>query len=121
MTKLFLPISCALLLGMLGCSESTEKATKKEPEKPPEPVTGQSALFRMYQAARTWGPDSQVLKMISSVISEVPDVPRGKAAVWEATFVSANRNQARSYTFSIIEQLPLLHKGVFAGLEQGWS
>ena len=121
MKKLLLPIAFALFLGMLGCSETPQTTAKKEPEKPPEPVTGQSALFRMYQSARSWGPDAQVLKMSSSIISEVPNVPRGKAAVWEATFVSANRNQARSYTFSIIEQLPTLHKGVFAGLEQGWS
>ena len=121
MRKLFSPITCALFLGMLGCSEAPQTEAKKEPQKPPEPLTGQSALFRMYQSARSWGPDAQVLNMTSSLISEVPDVPRGKAAVWEATFVSANRSQARSFTFSIIEALPTLHKGVFAGLEQGWS
>ena len=121
MRKLLFPPICALFLILQGCSETPTTAVKKEPEKPPEPLTGQSALFRMFQVARSWGPDVQVLKMISSAVSEVPDVPRGKAAVWEATFVSANRNQARSYTYSIIEALPMLHKGVFAGQEQGWT
>src|SRR5215510_3935633 len=123
MRKLLFPAAGALLLLMTGCSEGTtpQTAAKKEAEKPAEPVTGQSALFRMYQMARSWGPDAQVLKLLSQSLAEVPNVPRGKAAAWEATFVSANRSQARPYTYSIIEVQPTLHKGAFAGLEQGWS
>jgi hypothetical protein len=122
MKKLLLPACCILAFLMLGCSEApTTAEVKKEAEKPPEPVSGLTALTRMYQSARSWGPDAQPLKMLSVIIGEVPNVPRGKAAVWEATFVSANRNQARPYTFSIVEIQPSLHKGVFPGLEQGWS
>lgn len=121
MKNLLLPLSCALLL-LTGCSESpTAPAAKKEPERPPEPVAGQSALYKMYQVARTWAPDAQVLKMNSIVLSEVPTVPRDKAAGWEATFTSAERNQARSYTYCIVESQGNLHKGVFAGMEEGWT
>ncbi len=118
MNKLCLPVLAALTL--TSCSDTTATA-KKEPPKPPEPVTGQTALFRMYQVARSWAPDAQVLKMQSLLVSEMPDVPRGKAAAWDATFVSAAQSQARSYTFSAIESLPTLHKGVFAGPDEGWS
>jgi hypothetical protein len=122
MRKLLFPAAGALLLLLTGCSEAPPPtAAKKEPEKPPDPVTGQTALFRMYGMARTWGSDAQVLKMVSQNLSEVPGVPRGKAAAWEAIFVSANRSQARTYTYSIIEIQPTLHKGSFAGPEQGWS
>jgi len=122
MRKLTLPIGSALLFLILsGCSEAPQTAAKKEPEKPAEPITGQSALYRMYGAARTWASDAQVLKLTSSLLSEVPNVPPGKAAAWEATFTSTNRSQSRSYTYAIIEVGPTLHKGVFAGLEQGWS
>jgi len=122
MKKSLFPLSCALLL-LTSCSESpTAPAAKKEPEKPPEPIAGQSALYKMYQVARSqWAPDAQVLKMNSIVLSEVPTVPRDKAAGWEATFTSAARSQARSYTYCIVESQGNLHKGVFAGLEQGWS
>jgi hypothetical protein len=121
MKKLCLPLSCALLL-LTGCSESpTGTVAKKEAEKPPEPIAGQSALYKMYQVARSWASDCQVLKMNSIPLSEVPNVPRGKAAAWQATFVSASRSQARSYTYSIVESQGNLHKGVFAGLEEGWS
>src|SRR6202035_1611016 len=55
-------------------------------------------------------------------LSEVPNVPPGKAAVWQATFVSESRGKARSYTYSVIEDLPNnLHKGVSAGQEESWS
>jgi hypothetical protein len=115
---MFLPLAAFL---MIGCSETPQTAVKKEPPKPPEPVTGQTALFRMYQAARTWAPDAQVLKMSSVLLDEVPNVPRGKAAAWQATFVSSERSQAKSYTYSVIESLPTWHKGVFAGLDESWS
>jgi hypothetical protein len=121
MRKFFFPVCSALFLVLAGCSETSQKAEKKkEPEKL-DPATGQSALYKMYQVARSWAPDAQVLKMNSLVLSEVPDVPKGTAAAWQATFVSVARSQARSYTYSIVESQGNLHKGVFAGLEEGWG
>ena len=121
MQRFFLLPGCALLLILASCTESPQTAAKKEPEKPPEPVTGQSALYRMYQVARSWATDAQVLKMNSMILEEVKDVPRGKAAAWQAMFVSPQSARARSYTYSVIEGAGNLHKGVFAGLEEGWS
>jgi len=115
------PLGAALCLLLAGCSEAPQ-VTPKEAEKPPEPVTGQSALYKMYQVARSWAPDAKVLKMNSAPLSDMPNVPRGKAAVWQATFTSEARNQARTYTYSIVEDAANnLHKGVFAGSEEGWS
>src|SRR5215467_10477881 len=115
MRKLFLlPIGGALLLFLSACSDTTSTAVKKEPEKP-QPVTGQTALYRMYQLARPMGTDTQVLNMSSMALTEVPDVPRGKAAAWQANFVSASNSRLRPFTYSIIEIQPTLHKGPFAG------
>jgi hypothetical protein len=121
--KTFLfPLCGALLVALAGCSETPAPTAKKEPEKAPEPVTGLSALFKMYQVARSMGPDTRILKMNSMMLSEVPNVPRGKAPAWEASFVSPEHSQSRSYTFSIIELAGQnLHKGVFAGPEEGWT
>jgi hypothetical protein len=122
MKKLVLVSASALFVLLAGCSQpATETAAKKEPEKAPEPVTGQSGIYKMYQMARSWAPDIQVLKANSMLLTEMPNVPPGKAGAWEATFVSAARSQARSYSYSAIEVLPLLHKNVFAQQEQGWS
>jgi hypothetical protein len=121
MRKVLPAVTCALFLFFAACSEAPRTAEKKE-EKPLEPATGLSALYKMYQVARSWGgPDTQVLKMTSMFLNEVPSVPRGRAAAWEATFVAPSKNMARSYTYSIIEVQPTLHKGVFAGPEQSWT
>ena len=118
---LFLPGICLGLL-LAGCSEAPPSTEKKEAEKPLEPVSGQSALYKMFQVARSWAPDVQVLKLNSILLSQVPNVPPGKAAEWQATFVSAAKSQARTYTYSIVEDLGNnLHKGVFAGSEESWS
>lgn len=111
----------ALLTMLTACSDTpAPTASKKEAEKV-EPVTGQSAVFKMYQMARSWAPDSQVLKMQSMHLSEVKDGPPGTAPAWEATFVSAAKSHSRGYTFSIVEGEANLHKGAFAGPEESWS
>lgn len=115
---LFLP-ACALLWILTGCSD-TSTAVKKEPEKPPEPITGLSAVYKMYQVARTWAPDAQVLNMTSQHMEGIPETT-GKAGAWEANFTSAALSRMRTYNFSVIEQLPSIHKGVFAGPEVGFS
>ena len=119
MRKLFFLLSGALLL-LTSCSD-TPTVAKKEPEQPPAPITGQSAIYKMFQVARSWGPDVQVLKMNTIALSDVPNVPPGKSAAWEATFTSSSRNQLRSYTYCIIEAQGNLHKGVFGGLEEAWT
>ena len=121
MKKLYLPLSCALLL-LTSCSESpTGTVAKKEAEKPPEPSPARAPCTRCTRSRDRGHPTAQVLKIYNIPLSEVPNVPRGKAAAWQATFVSASRSQARSYTYSIVESQGNLHKGVFAGLEEGWS
>ncbi|MDR3701961.1 MAG: hypothetical protein P4L56_20090 [Candidatus Sulfopaludibacter sp.] len=107
-----LPLLLAGLLLLTACSEQPATTQKKEPEKPPEPVTGLSALYKMYQVARTWDPRADVLKMESMHSPDIPETP-GKAGIWGATFVSPTQGRSHSYTFSLIEQMPSLHKGVF--------
>jgi len=112
----------ALVLGcctalLTGCAG--EPVAQKKPEPPPEPLTGQTALFRMYQVARSaWARDVMVEKMSSVRVSGVPDPAPGKAAAWEAVFNSPSLGSSRSYADSIVEQLPELHGGVFAGQQQ---
>jgi hypothetical protein len=106
---------------LTSCSDSqTTTTANKQPEKV-EPVTGKTAVFKMYQLARTWAPDSQVLKMHSMHLSEIKDGPPGTAPAWQAIFVSATKGQSRSYTFSIVEAEGNLHLGAFGGPEEGWS
>jgi hypothetical protein len=120
MRNVLLPLSAAVCLLLTGCSDNAPAPKKKEAEKV-EPVTGQTALFKMYQVARSWAPDAQVLKMNSMPLTEFPNVPPGTAAAWDARFVSAAGSKARRYTYSIVESEGNLHKGVFPGLDEAWS
>lgn len=111
--------SCFLLL--LACADSPRTETKKkEPEKPPEPVTGRYAFHQMFAAARGWAVDIQALRLYSIPLAEVKAEP-GRSGAWQATFISPARQRLRSYTYSIIEAEGNLHKGVFAGLEETYT
>ena len=111
--------ACALLWILSGCSDQSTPV-KKEAEKPPEPVTGLSAVYKMYQVARSWAPDALVLSMVSQHMEGIPETT-GKAGAWEANFTSPSLSRVRTYNFAIVEQLPSVHKGVFAGPESGFS
>ena len=119
MKKFLLPLSYGLVLVLAGCSDQPVTEAKKA-ETPAEPVTGQSALFRMYQVARSWAPDANVQKLTSIHLTEVPAV-RGKAGAWQAIFTSAEKSMARSYTYSVVEGEGNLHQGVFPGPQEAWS
>lgn len=111
---------CALLL-LVGCSSDAPTAAEKKAEEAPAPtLTGRQALQQMYIAARAWAPDIQPIKLNSILLPELKAEP-GKAAAWQAIFVSTSLGKARSYTYSSVESEGNLHKGVFAGLDQSWS
>jgi hypothetical protein len=113
-------VSAFSILLLAGCSN--QPAAEKKPEPPPEPLTGQTALYRMYTVARSaWARDIMVEKMSSLRINGMADPAPGKANAWEAVFNSPSLGGSRSYTDSIVEQLPDLHKDVFAGSPQSSS
>ena len=85
MNRTLFSISLLTLL-LTGCSDSAAPA-KKAAKKIPEPVTGQSAIFQIYQIARTWAPDAQLLRLENGDIPEAKPQP-GKYGLWRATFVS---------------------------------
>ncbi|MGA3258000.1 MAG: hypothetical protein ABSE35_03915 [Bryobacteraceae bacterium] len=118
--KPFLTIIAAGLL-LAGCSEQpAPPAAAKKEEAKPEPATGQSALFKMYQVARAWAPDAAVLKMDSVRVEGVADQP-GKSAGWEAVFTSEQRASSHAFTWYAVDQEPTIHKGVFGGSEESYS
>lgn len=111
----FVPV-CGIAVMCSGCSDQPEVKAKKKAE----PVTGQTALYRMYQVARSWAPDAEVLKMNSIHLTEVPAV-RGEAGAWQAEFTSVAKSAQRTYTYSVVESEGNLHEGVFPGPEETWA
>jgi len=116
-----LPSGCLALCLLAACS-TPQPAAEKKTATTPEPLTGLSALFHMYQVARAaWVLDVQVVKMSSMRLDGLPSAPPGKASAWEATFYSPSIGRARSYTDSIVELLPDIHKDVFAGPQEDFK
>ncbi|MEO7652400.1 MAG: hypothetical protein ABIZ80_18195 [Bryobacteraceae bacterium] len=121
MRRHILLVLAASLVFVSACSEAPKVSEKKkEPEPPAEPVSGSSAFFKMYTAARGWAGDVQGLQMISIHLPEVKSVP-GKSGAWRVMFVSQSMKRARTYTYSVMEADGNLHKGVFAGNDESWS
>jgi hypothetical protein len=113
--QLLLPI----LVLLSACSDAPKTEKAKEPEKPPEPVTGRQAFQKMYPAARNWAIDASPLRLRTVLLSAKPE--KGKADAWEAVFVSQSLGKSKTFTYSIVESAGNLHQGVFAGLEEGYS
>ena len=119
--KLLSLAAAGLAIVLTSCSEQPSAPPEKKAEVKPEPVSGQSALFKMYQVARSWGSDCQVLKLTSLHIADVADQP-GKSGVWEGTFVSPSHSEARTYQWSAMDSVESnLHKGVFQTGSQPYS
>ena len=112
--------AAALLLTLGGCSSEPPAPQKKAAAPPAEPVTGRQALQKMYIAARGWAADIEPIKLTSILLPEVKAEP-GKAAAWQAIFVSPSQGKAKSYTYSVVESEGNLHQGVFAGFDQSYS
>ncbi|MBI3679603.1 MAG: hypothetical protein HY235_04325 [Acidobacteria bacterium] len=111
-----------LLLLLAACSEAPKEIVKKkkEPEKPPEPVSGRYAFHQMYMYARTnWALDTQGLQLASLPIAEVKP-EGGKYGAWQGMFASPSKGRSRIFTYSVVEAGGNLHKGVFGGPEEGF-
>src|ERR1035441_1443651 len=104
-------------LVLSACSEAPKTAAKveseaaKEPAKAPEAVTAQRAFYEMYKPARAWATDLLTLSVTSG---EVPDIKNedGKAGLWTVTFVSPSRNEARIFTYAVVDSGDDIRKGV---------
>jgi hypothetical protein len=125
--KNWLAMTTAVLavLVLAACSEApapTETKTEAAPkaEVPAGPVTAKTAFFEMYKPAREWAPDFMLLNMDSN---EVPGITSadGKFGMWTAIFVSPSRNEARTFTYSVVSSGNEIHKGVDVSPAQSWS
>jgi hypothetical protein len=111
--------SLPLFLLAVACSEAPRTATKKEPEKPPEAVTAQSAVMQMYIQARAWAPDVKLYRVGDLDMKEIKS-EGGKAGAWQCVFVSESRRAARTYTYSVMTTSGLT-KGISSSPEESWS
>ncbi len=106
-----------IALAMAGCSSGPAP----EPPKPPEPVSGLSAFYKMFVTARSWAADAEPLRIAEIDVDEVT-TGDGRAAAWEAVFVSPGNRQMQRCIFSVVNRPARnLRGGLHAEPPEGWS
>jgi hypothetical protein len=116
-------------IGLAACSSETtntsgtktdaEAAAKQAPAGPPEPVAAKAAFWQMYTPAHAWAGDLVPISLKSGEVAGVKNAD-GKAGVWTAVFGSPSQRAARTYVYSVADQLPDITKGVKANLAEAW-
>lgn len=98
MKKLFAAILTLGLMVTIACSSEPSKPAPPETAQPkaPEAITGSSAFYKCYIAARGWAPDAQPF-LAESAGTKSRD---GKATEWRAGFASPSLHFTRFYTWS---------------------
>jgi len=86
---------------MAGCSsQSPAPATTEKPQpKAIEPITGRSAFYKCYPAARGWAADAQAYLVESEPTADVKGHD-GKAKSWRVAFASAQRRASKPYMWA---------------------
>ena len=117
-------------IGLAACSSETanttgtktdaETAAKQAPAGPPEPVAAKAAFWQMYTPAHAWAADLVPISLKSGEVAGVKNAD-GKAGVWTAIFGSPSQRAARTYVYSVADQLPDITKGVKANLADSWA
>src|SRR5262245_24448362 len=101
MKKLLLTMFALAML--TACSseapKSTESAKPQPQPKPPELLTGRSAIQKLYISAHGWGPDARPYRLESTPNSE-SNGHDGKSAIWHAGFASVAQRGTKPYTWS---------------------
>jgi hypothetical protein len=117
------------VLALTACSSEPAKTTeaktdtdavKKAPAGPPEPVLAKTAFYEMYTPAHAWAADLVPISLKSGEVAGVKN-SEGKAGVWIAVFGSPSQRMARTYTYSVAEELPTIAKGVKAESPEAWA
>ncbi len=118
------------VFGLTSCSSEPAKTTeaktdttdtaKTAPAGPPQPVAAKMAFYEMYTPAYKWASDMLPISLKSGEVAGVKNSD-GKAGVWIAVFGSVSLKQARTYTYSVADQLPTITKGVRAEDPAPWA
>jgi hypothetical protein len=116
-------------IGLAACSSDTtnttgtktdaETAAKQVPAGPPQPIAAKAAFWEMYTPAHGWAADLVPISLKSGEVAGVKNAD-GKAGVWTAIFASPSQHAARTYVYSVADELPDITKGVRANLAEAW-
>jgi hypothetical protein len=117
-------VALVAVLLLTACSDSPKPSTETKPEgekkeTPSEPVTAKTAFWEMYKLAHAWTADTLLLSLVSKTVPGFKN-DAGKAAMWVGVFASPSRHEMRTFTYSIVDRLPEIRKGVDVARPVPW-
>jgi len=107
------------VLVMAGCTSQPNQPEQKPQPKPPESLTGRSAIQQLYIAARGWAPDSRPYQLQSQVIDAAKG-KEGKAAIWRAAFASGSMRASKPFVWSGIDSGDAPSRGISPGTQDSY-
>jgi hypothetical protein len=119
-------LKAAVALGLLVLASCSSEPGKKpevgaaKPAVPQGPISGKTAFWEMYRSAHNWAADVAPLSLESKELPGIKNAD-GKAAMWSATFGSANLHQFRTYSYSVADAKPDIVQGLMIGHTQPWG
>jgi hypothetical protein len=106
---------------LTGCDSNTPKPPETKPEpKPTELLTGRSAFYKVFIAARSYAVDVKPFR-IESIPSTDSNGHEGKAAIWRASFASVTQRGVKPYTWSGSSGPDAPSRGVSPGNEDNYN
>jgi hypothetical protein len=118
---IFAAILLLSLAFLAGCDSNTPKPPDAKPEpKPTELLTGRSAFYKVFIAARSYAVDVKPFR-IESIPSTDSNGQDGKAAIWRASFASATQRGVKPYTWSGSIGADAPSRGVSPGNEDNYN
>jgi len=109
-----------LLVLMTACSDDSKPANQKPEVKGPELITGRSAFYKLYAAARGWNADAKPYRIESTITSD-GNGQDGKWTIWRASFASAAAHATKPYIWSGSAADGAPSRGVNPGTEDSYS
>lgn len=107
---------------LAGCNSEPPKPAEapKQETKAPELLTGRSAFYKTYIAARGWAADAKPFRIESSATSEGTGQD-GKWAVWRIGFASPSQRAVKPYFWSGSNTGDAPSRGVSPGSEDNYN
>lgn len=110
------------LVVICACTSAPEKPAQPAEAKAEAPTlyTGREAIYKMYIAARNWTGDAQPFRLEAQP-TKAASGKDGKYAVWRASFGSASRHTAKTFTWSGVKEQDAPEPGTSFGAEETYN
>jgi hypothetical protein len=110
-----------MMLVLVGCNSNTTNTPPDKPEvKPPELLTGRSAFYKTFIAARNYAADVKPFR-IESTPSTESNGQDGKSTIWRASYASATQRGVKPFFWSGSNLPDAPSRGVSPGNEDVYN